>query len=94
METAAKPGDFDNWCRVNLISAKRDSKVGPLPYFAATLLDQRDIAEFMASGPRRLFSGHAIFHQVLDLFFEVLSYRLGKIAVATAAREDLIEPSH
>ena len=42
----------------------------------------------------RLFSRHAVVHQLGDLFVEVLADRRGKLIVTATAREELSEPSH
>jgi len=58
----------------------------PLPDFTALLLDSRDVPELAAGISLCVFPRHAVVHQVGDLFIEVLTDRLRKLIVTTAAR--------
>ena len=69
-------------------------KCGPLPDFAAALLDLEDVAKLPPGGEGRFFPRHAAGHQLIDFFRQVLFDLRGKVAVKTTPREQLFDPIH
>ena len=64
---------------------------GPLPGFAAALLDEGGVAEGAAGGLFGLRARHAFFHEFVDLFRDVFLDGDGEVIVAAAAGEQRSE---
>ena len=67
---------------------------GPPPNLAASFFNQRHVPELTAGRPLRTSSRHAIFHEIVDPFFEMLVDGNRQIVITPAASEQLFEPLH